>query len=62
MMLTDIGDLHRGGDLTDEEYRSIKGRLLERLENSDDFPTPTKSEDANTSDDNSAGADEQEQA
>ncbi len=34
MMLTEIGEMHRGGDLSQEEYRSIKGRLLERLEDS----------------------------
>ncbi|MFK7818040.1 MAG: hypothetical protein AB8G99_04945 [Planctomycetaceae bacterium] len=50
LMLTEIGDLHRGGDLTDEEYRSIKGRLLERLENSDDFQTPGESEEDTKSD------------
>ena len=32
MMLSEIGDLHRDGDLSETEYRSIKGRLLERLE------------------------------
>ena len=33
-MLIEIRDLHRQGDLSDEEFRSIKGRLVERL---DDF-------------------------
>lgn len=31
-LLTQIGDLRDQGDLTDEEYRSIKGRLVVRLE------------------------------
>ncbi len=31
-MLLQIGDLRREGDLSDEEYRSIKGRLVERLD------------------------------
>ena len=33
-MLLGLGDLHRGGDLSDEEYRSIKGRLVKRIERS----------------------------
>lgn len=62
MMLTEIGDLHRGGDLSDEEYRSIKGRLLERLEGSDDSDESSKSDeeptstDVETSDDDKAEA------
>lgn len=31
-MLTQFGDLHRQGALSDEEYRSIKGRLVERID------------------------------
>lgn len=31
-LLTQIGDLRDQGDLTEEEYRSIKGRLVVRLE------------------------------
>lgn len=34
-MLMQIRDLHREGDLDEEEYRSIKGRITERL---DDAP------------------------
>lgn len=30
-MLTAINDLHRKGDLSQEEFRSIKGQLIERL-------------------------------
>ncbi len=30
-LLTSISDLHREGDLSEDEYRSIKGRLIERL-------------------------------
>lgn len=30
-LLTGISDLHREGDLSEEEYRSIKGRLVSRL-------------------------------
>lgn len=62
MMLTDINELHRGGDLSDEEYRSIKGRLLERLEESDDSDESSKSDeeptsiDVETSDDDRAEA------
>ncbi len=32
-LLLQISDLRREGDLTDEEYRSIKGRLIKRLDN-----------------------------
>lgn len=45
MMLTEIGELHRDGDLSEEEYRSIKGRLLERLEDSADSEEPQNPED-----------------
>lgn len=31
-MLTQFGDLHRRGALSDEEYRSIKSRLVERID------------------------------
>ncbi len=51
MMLTEIGELHRGGDLSEEEYRSIKGRLLERLQESDDSAKPEASDDESTSED-----------
>ncbi|MEX2286220.1 MAG: hypothetical protein WD648_03965 [Planctomycetaceae bacterium] len=30
-MLAQIRDLHRQGDLSEDEYRSIKGRLVKRL-------------------------------
>ncbi|GAB4152978.1 MAG: hypothetical protein Tsb009_29180 [Planctomycetaceae bacterium] len=33
-MLTQFGDLHREGDLTDDEYRSIKNRLVTQIEKS----------------------------
>ncbi len=33
-MLTQFGDLHRQGDLSEEEYRSIKSQLIEKLEDS----------------------------
>lgn len=33
-MLTQLGDLLREGDLSEEEYRSIKSRLIERLDDS----------------------------
>ena len=32
-MLSTISELHRKGDLSQEEFRSIKGRLVERLRN-----------------------------
>jgi hypothetical protein len=33
-LLSQIADLKEQGDLTDEEYRSIKGRLVERIDDS----------------------------
>ena len=33
-LLSQIGDLREQGDLTEEEYRSIKGRLVVRLDDS----------------------------
>lgn len=30
-LLTSISELHREGDLSEDEYRSIKGRLISRL-------------------------------
>jgi hypothetical protein len=33
-MLNEIRDLHREGDLTEEEFRSIKGQLIERIDGS----------------------------
>ncbi len=33
-MLLQIKELRREGDLTDEEFRSIKGRLVERIDDS----------------------------
>ena len=43
-LLLQISDLRREGDLTDEEYRSIKGRLVQKLDErlSDD---PSKMEE-----------------
>ena len=32
-MLSKIGDLRREGDLSEAEYRSIKSRLVERIDN-----------------------------
>ena len=34
-MLTAVNDLHSEGELTSEEYRSIKGRLVDRLSDQD---------------------------
>ena len=31
-MLIQIGDLRREGDLTDDEFRSIKGRLIKQID------------------------------
>lgn len=31
-MLAQVGELHREGDLSEEEYRSIKHRLVERID------------------------------
>ena len=33
-MLSQLRDLHQQGDLSDEEYRSIKGRLVQRMNDS----------------------------
>lgn len=33
-MLLHVGELHRQGHLSEEEYRSIKGRLVRRLDGS----------------------------
>ena len=33
-MLLGLGDLHRQGDLSESEYRSIKGQLLQRMDDS----------------------------
>lgn len=33
-LLLRVGDLRREGDLSDEEYRSIKGRLIQRIDGS----------------------------
>lgn len=41
-MLMQIRDLHREGDLDEEEYRSIKGRITERL---DDAPQQAEQSD-----------------
>ena len=30
-LLTSISEMHREGDLTEDEYRSIKGRLVRKL-------------------------------
>jgi uncharacterized membrane protein len=35
-LLVSIRELNREGDLTDDEYRSIKSRLVERLRNAAD--------------------------
>ena len=37
-MLVQFRDLHRQGDLSEEEFRSIKGRLIDRI---DDSPIET---------------------
>jgi hypothetical protein len=31
-LLTQLGEMRREGDITDDEYRSIKGRLIDQLE------------------------------
>ena len=40
-MLTAVNELHSQGELSEEEYRSIKGRLVTRLSNK---PPPSDSE------------------
>lgn len=37
-LLSQIADLKEQGDLTEEEYRSIKGRLVERIDDSMSAP------------------------
>lgn len=37
-LLSQIADLKQQGDLTEEEYRSIKGRLVERIDDSMSAP------------------------
>ncbi len=38
-MLVEITELQRQGEITETEYRSIKGRLVDRLKIEDEFPT-----------------------
>ena len=45
-MLVEITELQRQGEITETEYRSIKGRLVDRLKIKDELPTPeSKSEE-----------------
>ncbi|MEP3477931.1 MAG: hypothetical protein ABJZ55_01670 [Fuerstiella sp.] len=46
-MLSSVRELTRTGEITDDEYRSIKGRLVERLKLSED--EQKTSEDSQTS-------------
>lgn len=60
-LLTQIADLKEQGDLTEEEYRSIKGRLVERIDDStsaggEKRSTPPVSESEKSADSNSSGA------
>ena len=48
-MLTRIGELRREGDLTDDEYRSIKGRLVQRLEQKEKDGQPDPSDGVDSS-------------
>lgn len=32
LMLSQLGELHREGDLTDDEFRSIKNRLINQID------------------------------
>ncbi len=32
LMLSQLGELHREGDLTDDEFRSIKNRLIDEID------------------------------
>jgi hypothetical protein len=53
-MLTQIGELRRQGGLSEEEYRSIKGRLTRRLEpptGNQPPDSPPPSQDETTRDD-----------
>ena len=43
-MLTAINDLQRKGDLSQEEFRSIKGQLIERLHDDPNSSTPDSSD------------------
>jgi len=45
-MLVEITELQRQGEITETEYRSIKGRLVDRLKIEDELPTQeSKSEE-----------------
>lgn len=43
-LLLQFRDLHRQGDLTDGEFRSIKSRIMERTDGSQDGEQPPKSQ------------------
>jgi len=43
-MLTAINDLHLKGDLSQEEFRSIKGQLVDRLHDGPDSRPPDSSD------------------
>ncbi len=44
-MLIQMGESHRQGDLSDQEYRSITGRLVERIDESTTHGTGTERSD-----------------
>lgn len=56
-MLSQIHELRREGELTDEEYRSIKGRLVERLDGSSSAPQTSNVTEGTSETANSAGSD-----
>ena len=49
-MLTSMNDLHREGDLTQDEYRSIKGQLVRRLQEPAAAPDSAAAGDTATAD------------
>ena len=53
-MLTQVGDLLREGDLSEEEYRSIKSRLIERLDDSSRGDDTQLEQETNGSTENNA--------
>lgn len=57
MMLTQYTEMHRDGDLSEEEYRSIKGRLLERLGDPEGSATAVAPDDVADSSDDSTEPD-----
>ncbi len=50
-MLFQLDDLHREGDLSQDEYRSIKSQIIKRMEGAAEAAQDDESGDSNDSDD-----------